>query len=77
MSFYFFLLEYGNSEFMATSKVSDSYSLSGISPFLGDTIGETYCAVEKGDWEFDEECFEGISEAAKDFISKLLVYDQK
>uniref|UniRef100_A0A915C9A3 Protein kinase domain-containing protein n=1 Tax=Parascaris univalens TaxID=6257 RepID=A0A915C9A3_PARUN len=51
--------------------------LSGISPFLGETLGDTYCAVEKGEWEFDEEAFEGISEAAKDFISKLLVYDQK
>ncbi|KHN72870.1 Myosin light chain kinase, smooth muscle [Toxocara canis] len=51
--------------------------LSGISPFLGETLGETYCAVEKGEWEFDEEAFEGISDAAKDFISKLLVYDQK
>ncbi|MFH4975250.1 hypothetical protein AB6A40_001959 [Gnathostoma spinigerum] len=51
--------------------------LSGISPFLGDTLGETYCAVEKGDWEFDEEAFEGISEEAKDFISNLIVYDQK
>lgn len=51
--------------------------LSGISPFLGETLGETYCAVEKGEWEFDEEAFEGISDEAKDFISKLLVYDQK
>uniref|UniRef100_A0A0N5AAL1 Protein kinase domain-containing protein n=1 Tax=Syphacia muris TaxID=451379 RepID=A0A0N5AAL1_9BILA len=51
--------------------------LSGISPFLGETLVETYCAVGKGEWEFDEECFEGISNEAKDFITKLLVYDQK
>lgn len=50
--------------------------MSGISPFLGDTLGETYCAVERGQWEFDEEAFEGISDAAKDFIAKLLIIDQ-
>uniref|UniRef100_A0A0R3RYV5 Protein kinase domain-containing protein n=1 Tax=Elaeophora elaphi TaxID=1147741 RepID=A0A0R3RYV5_9BILA len=51
--------------------------LSGISPFLGETLGDTYVAVEKGEWEFDDEAFEGISDAAKDFISKLLIMDQK
>ncbi|VDN03305.1 unnamed protein product [Thelazia callipaeda] len=51
--------------------------LSGISPFLGETLGDTYVAVEKGEWEFDDEAFEGISDAAKDFISKLLITNQK
>uniref|UniRef100_A0A915PIB0 Protein kinase domain-containing protein n=1 Tax=Setaria digitata TaxID=48799 RepID=A0A915PIB0_9BILA len=51
--------------------------LSGISPFLGETLGDTYVAVEKGEWEFDDEAFQGISDAAKDFISKLLIMDQK
>ncbi|VBB29601.1 unnamed protein product [Acanthocheilonema viteae] len=51
--------------------------LSGISPFLGETLGDTYVAVEKGEWEFDDEAFEGISDAAKDFISKLLIMNQK
>ncbi|VDO31105.1 unnamed protein product [Onchocerca flexuosa] len=51
--------------------------LSGISPFLGETLGDTYVAVEKGEWEFDDEAFESISDAAKDFISKLLIMDQK
>ncbi|CAG9531666.1 unnamed protein product [Cercopithifilaria johnstoni] len=51
--------------------------LSGISPFLGETLGDTYVAVEKGEWEFDDEAFEAISDAAKDFISKLLIMDQK
>ncbi|VDN19194.1 unnamed protein product [Gongylonema pulchrum] len=50
--------------------------LSGISPFLGETLGDTYVAVEKGEWEFDDEAFEAISPAAKDFISKLLIMDQ-
>lgn len=50
--------------------------LSGLSPFLGENIGETYCNVERGEWEFDTE-FDVVSDEAKDFISKLIVYDQK
>lgn len=61
----------------AYKKSSLCFRLSGISPFLGETLGDTYVAVEKGEWEFDDEAFEGISEAAKDFISKLLIMDQK
>ncbi|CAA88976.1 Protein kinase domain-containing protein [Caenorhabditis elegans] len=49
--------------------------LSGYSPFLGDNLGETYCNVEKGVWEFTEE-FDTVTEEAKDFVTKLLVYDQ-
>ncbi|CAI2356417.1 unnamed protein product [Caenorhabditis sp. 36 PRJEB53466] len=49
--------------------------LSGYSPFLGDNLGETYCNVEKGVWEFTEE-FDTVSEEAKDFVSNLLIYDQ-
>uniref|UniRef100_A0A8R1I117 Protein kinase domain-containing protein n=1 Tax=Caenorhabditis japonica TaxID=281687 RepID=A0A8R1I117_CAEJA len=49
--------------------------LSGYSPFLGDNLGETYCNVEKGVWEFTEE-FDTVSPEAKDFVSKLLIYDQ-
>ncbi|CAJ0582973.1 unnamed protein product, partial [Mesorhabditis spiculigera] len=49
--------------------------LSGYSPFLGETTPLTYCNVERGEWEFIEE-FDCVSEVAKDFISKLLVYDK-
>ncbi|EYB96641.1 hypothetical protein Y032_0148g2643 [Ancylostoma ceylanicum] len=49
--------------------------LSGYSPFLGENICETYCNVEKGVWEFTEE-FDSVSEEAKDFVSKLIVYDK-
>ncbi|CAI5454321.1 unnamed protein product [Caenorhabditis angaria] len=49
--------------------------LSGYSPFLGDTLGDTYCNVEKGVWEFTEE-FDTVSAEAKDFVEKLLIYDQ-
>uniref|UniRef100_A0A914WCY9 Protein kinase domain-containing protein n=1 Tax=Plectus sambesii TaxID=2011161 RepID=A0A914WCY9_9BILA len=50
--------------------------LSGISPFLGENNAETYNNVQKGQWEFDEESFSGISDRAKDFVSHLLVYDK-
>ena len=48
--------------------------LSGQSPFLGETLAHTYCNVEKGRWRFCEEFTEnGISDEAKDFISRLLI----
>lgn len=52
--------------------------LSGQSPFYSDNIAITYCNVEKGDWSFCEE-FElnGISEEAKDFITKLLILQKE
>jgi myosin-light-chain kinase len=52
--------------------------LSGQSPFLGDNIALTYCNVEKGKWSFCEEFDEnGISDEARDFITKLLIVDKK
>ncbi|KAI6215549.1 Stretchin-Mlck [Aphelenchoides besseyi] len=51
--------------------------LSGQSPFLGDNIALTYCNVERGKWEFSEEFDDnGISEDARDFISKLLIVEK-
>ncbi|KAK0397590.1 hypothetical protein QR680_002182 [Steinernema hermaphroditum] len=51
--------------------------LSGQSPFLGTNVALTYNNVERGEWSFCEEFDEnGISEAARDFISKLLVVDK-
>ncbi|CAJ0609167.1 unnamed protein product [Cylicocyclus nassatus] len=50
--------------------------LSGYSPFLGENVCETYCNVEKGEWEFTEE-FDSVSEEAKDFVSRLIVYEKK
>ncbi|KAH7732238.1 CAMK/MLCK protein kinase [Aphelenchoides avenae] len=52
--------------------------LSGQSPFLGENVAVTYCNVEKGKWEFCEEFDENaISEEAKNFVTKLLVYDKR
>ncbi|CAG5119621.1 unnamed protein product, partial [Candidula unifasciata] len=47
--------------------------LSGLSPFLGDNDTETLASVTTGEYDFDDEAFDEISDVAKDFISKLLV----
>eukprot|EP00057_Strongylocentrotus_purpuratus_P013444 XP_011667918.1 PREDICTED: myosin light chain kinase, smooth muscle isoform X2 [Strongylocentrotus purpuratus] len=51
--------------------------LSGLSPFLGDSDSETLNNVTMGEWDFEDEAFDGISNCAKDFISDLLVKDQR
>uniref|UniRef100_A0A7E4UQS0 Protein kinase domain-containing protein n=1 Tax=Panagrellus redivivus TaxID=6233 RepID=A0A7E4UQS0_PANRE len=51
--------------------------LSGESPFLGDNLALTYFNVERGNWEFCEEFDDnGVSDEARDFISKLLILDK-
>ncbi|XP_027630070.1 myosin light chain kinase 2, skeletal/cardiac muscle [Tupaia chinensis] len=50
--------------------------LSGLSPFLGDDDTETLNNVLSGNWYFDEETFEAVSDEAKDFVSNLIVKDQ-
>lgn len=47
--------------------------LTGYSPFGGDTKQETFCNITQGELSFPDELFEGISSAAKDFISATLV----
>jgi myosin-light-chain kinase len=49
--------------------------LSGLSPFLGDSEGETIANITDAKWDFKAEEFESISAEAKDFISKLIVKD--
>ncbi|XP_063930937.1 obscurin isoform X4 [Zophobas morio] len=49
--------------------------LSGRSPFRGNDDRETLKNVQGGKWIFDEEWWLNISAEAKDFISKLLVYN--
>lgn len=48
-----------------------------MSPFMGDTDSQTYNNISKAEFDFDDESFEGISDEAKDFISKLLVKESK
>lgn len=51
--------------------------LSGLSPFLGDNDTETLNNVLSANWYFDEETFEAVSEEAKDFVSNLIMKDQR
>lgn len=48
--------------------------LSGISPFRGDTDRDTLRRVQAGQINFDPEAFSNISNEAKDFVAKLLVF---
>lgn len=54
-----------------------SSSLSGASPFLGETKQETLTNISAVNYDFDEEYFGNTSELAKDFIRRLLVKDPK
>ena len=47
------------------------YRLSGISPFYYEDEAKVSEKVEKVQWSFDEEAFENISPAAKEFIKKI------
>ncbi|RWS30208.1 myosin light chain kinase: smooth muscle-like protein [Leptotrombidium deliense] len=50
--------------------------LSGLSPFMGESDLETMANVTSGNWDFEDESFDVISDEAKDFIEKLLVKDK-
>lgn len=47
--------------------------LSGVSPFLDDSMEETTANILKCDYCFPDEYFEGVSSDAKELISKMLV----
>ncbi|VEN40603.1 unnamed protein product [Callosobruchus maculatus] len=49
--------------------------LSGRSPFRGANDRETLTNIRSGKWIFDETWWTNISVEARDFISRLLVYD--
>ncbi|XP_057610018.1 myosin light chain kinase 3 isoform X2 [Chionomys nivalis] len=50
--------------------------LSGLSPFLGETDAETMNFIVNCSWDFDAETFKGLSEDARDFVSRLLVKEK-
>lgn len=54
-----------------------NFRLSGISPFAGDDVMETYGNIANVDFDFDAEEFDDISDEAKDFIESLLIKDPK
>lgn len=47
--------------------------LSGLSPFLGDNDNETFSNITIGEFDFEDDAFDKISEEAKDFISNLII----
>ena len=49
------------------------FSLSGLSPLLGEDNNETLANVTAAEWDFEDESFDVISDEAKDFIAQLLV----
>ena len=51
--------------------------LSGLSPFLGDDDAETMGNISSMAWEFDDPVFDEITNEAKDFISKILIKDER
>ncbi|XP_037085172.1 obscurin-like isoform X4 [Pollicipes pollicipes] len=83
-------LDYGMPEFVAPEIVNsecvglpaDIWSvgvityllLSGISPFRGENDRETLKKIQSGEMDYDLDAFSGVSEEAKDFIAKLLVF---
>ncbi len=48
-------------------------SVSGLSPFMGDTDLETMANVTIAEYDYEDEAFEKVSDLARDFIDKLLV----
>ncbi|XP_042877694.1 obscurin-like isoform X2 [Penaeus japonicus] len=83
-------MDYGMPEFVApevangegVTYAADMWSLgiitylllSGTSPFRGENDRETLTRVKKGEMSFDMEAFTHISDEAKDFIAKLLIF---
>lgn len=53
------------------------FSLSGASPFLGDTKQETLGNISAMNYDFDDELFSNTSELAKSFIRQLLEKDTR
>lgn len=51
--------------------------LSGLSPFMGNSELETMANVTRAEYDFDDECFDKISDEAKDFIAKLLLKEKE
>ena len=52
-------------------------SVSGLSPFMGDTDLETMANVTIAEYDYLDEAFEKVSDLAKDFIDKLLIKEKE
>ena len=51
--------------------------LSGLPPFNGSTDGEIMAAIKKGQFTFTNKAWSGVSDSARDFITKMLDMDTK
>lgn len=51
--------------------------LSGVSPFKGENDNETLKNVNDAEWDFNHEAWANISDAALDFIDRLLVREKR
>ncbi|GIY32045.1 hypothetical protein CDAR_411361 [Caerostris darwini] len=51
--------------------------LSGHSPFAGDTKQETFCNITRGELDFPQDLFGDVSDAAIDFMQRLLVREPR
>ncbi|XP_064598292.1 titin-like isoform X2 [Liolophura sinensis] len=51
--------------------------LSGLSPFLGDSDPETLVNVTLGEFDFDDDSFNDISDDAKNFIERLVLKNKE
>ncbi len=49
--------------------------LTGLSPFLGDSVQDTFNRITAIQYDFDHEEFNDVSEDAKDFIRHLLLHE--
>ncbi|XP_022664918.1 obscurin-like isoform X4 [Varroa destructor] len=86
-----FIQEYGHPEYVApelakkepATLASDMWSvgvityilLSGVSPFLGEHDRETLSNIKDGKMNFLPEGFDGVSDDARDFVAKLMVFE--
>lgn len=51
--------------------------LSGYPPFYADDDSATFEKIMNAEYDFDDDCWDIVSDQAKDFISNLLVKDPK
>jgi len=68
---------YGSEVDMWAVGVVAYFLLGGYPPFMGDSLPEVVELITKCIYGFPSPYFDNISREAKDFISKLLVYDQR
>ena len=53
------------------------FRVSGLSPFMGDTDGDTLANIIRGDYDFDYQEFDDISDECQDLIQRLIVKDKR